>query len=56
MGKKKKQLFMIIYTVLIRSFCEKEERSPALIHYLGDYKVSKPAPHGNSLKQTKLFL
>ena len=26
-----------------------------LIHYLGDDMISKPAPHSNSLKQTKFF-
>ena len=36
-------------------FVRNEEGSPVLIHYLGDDMISKPAAHGNSLKQTKLF-
>ena len=32
-----------------------EEGSPVLIHYTGDDSISKPAPHGICLKQTKLF-
>ena len=36
-------------------FVRNEEGSPILIHYLGDDMISKPAAHGNSLKQTKLF-
>ena len=36
-------------------FMRNEEGSPVLIHYIGDDSISKPAPHGNCLKQTKLF-
>ena len=32
-----------------------DEELPLLIHYLGDNLISKPAPHGNSLKQTTIF-
>ena len=36
-------------------FMRNEEGSPVLIPYIGDDSISKPAPHGNCLKQTKLF-